>query len=120
MKTLLACIDTSPYAESVVDHAAWAAGPLGAAVELLRVAGAPPVVFGRIEVPGATQTLALYAHYDGQPANPDEWQRYLAADDAVRAKRQGFFVGQVMKATKGQADGKIVTALLEQRRVGAD
>lgn len=45
----------------------------GAAVELLRVAGAPPVVFGRIEVPGATQTLALYAHYDGQPANPDEW-----------------------------------------------
>jgi acetylornithine deacetylase/succinyl-diaminopimelate desuccinylase-like protein len=46
---------------------------LGVRAELLRVPGAPPVVFGRLDVPGATRTLALYAHYDGQPANPDEW-----------------------------------------------
>ena len=26
-----------------------------------------------------------------------------------------FFTGQVMKATKGQADGKVVAALLKER-----
>lgn len=35
MNALLACIDDSAYAQSVVEHAAWAAGRLGAAVELL-------------------------------------------------------------------------------------
>ena len=28
----------------------------------------------------------------------------------------GFFVGQVMKATKGQADGKVVTSILNARK----
>ena len=46
---------------------------LGVRTELLRVPGAPPVVFGRLDVPGASRTLAFYAHYDGQPANPAEW-----------------------------------------------
>ena len=46
----------------------------GVRAELLTVPGAPPVVFGRLDVPGATRTLALYAHYDGQPANPAEWR----------------------------------------------
>lgn len=46
---------------------------LGVRAELLRVPGTPPVVFGRLAVAGASRTLALYAHYDGQPANPDEW-----------------------------------------------
>jgi acetylornithine deacetylase/succinyl-diaminopimelate desuccinylase-like protein len=49
---------------------------LGVRAELLRVPGAPPVVFGRLDVPGASRTLALYAHYDGQPANPDEWRQH--------------------------------------------
>jgi acetylornithine deacetylase/succinyl-diaminopimelate desuccinylase-like protein len=46
---------------------------LGVRAELLRVPRTPPVVFGRLDVPGATRTLALYAHYDGQPANAAEW-----------------------------------------------
>ena len=46
---------------------------LGARAELLQVPGASPVVFGRLDVPGASRTLALYAHYDGQPVNPREW-----------------------------------------------
>ncbi|MEZ5312058.1 MAG: Asp-tRNA(Asn)/Glu-tRNA(Gln) amidotransferase subunit GatB, partial [Microthrixaceae bacterium] len=45
-------------------------------------------------------------------ANPDEWQRYCDGD----GKLTGFFVGQVMKATKGQADGKAVSALLNARK----
>lgn len=36
-------------------------------------AGAPPSVYGEVLVPGAKQTLIFYAHYDGQPVNPDQW-----------------------------------------------
>ena len=45
-------------------------------------------------------------------ANPDEWTRFCEGD----AKLTGFFVGQVMKATKGQADGKAVSALLNSKK----
>ncbi|MGZ3844986.1 MAG: hypothetical protein ACXVBH_02960, partial [Flavisolibacter sp.] len=30
----------------------------------------PPVVYGEVNVPGATKTVIFYAHYDGQPVNP--------------------------------------------------
>src|SRR5258706_3157551 len=45
----------------------------GVKAQLLEVAGAPPVVFGEIDTPGATRTLMFYAHYDGQPLDPKEW-----------------------------------------------
>ena len=32
-----------------------------------------PVVYGEVKVPGATKTVMLYAHFDGQPVNPKEW-----------------------------------------------
>jgi len=47
-------------------------------------------------------------------AHPDEWQRYREGDEKARGKLTGFFVGEVMRATKGKADGKIVTARLRQ------
>ncbi|MGH9382200.1 MAG: M20/M25/M40 family metallo-hydrolase [Thermoanaerobaculia bacterium] len=34
---------------------------------------APPAVYGEWSVPGATRTLVLYAHYDGQAVDPAEW-----------------------------------------------
>jgi acetylornithine deacetylase/succinyl-diaminopimelate desuccinylase-like protein len=34
---------------------------------------APPVVYAEWRAPGATRTLALYAHYDGQPTDPQKW-----------------------------------------------
>ncbi|WP_255462550.1 M20/M25/M40 family metallo-hydrolase [Granulicella sp. WH15] len=37
-------------------------------------AGTPPVVFGEIKTPGATRTIVLYAHYDGQPVTASEWE----------------------------------------------
>jgi acetylornithine deacetylase/succinyl-diaminopimelate desuccinylase-like protein len=37
----------------------------------------PPAVYGEVEVPGAKQTLIFYAHYDGQPVNPDQWAKGL-------------------------------------------
>ncbi len=45
-------------------------------------------------------------------AVPDAWAKFCAGD----AKASGAIVGLVMKASKGQADGKAVTALLEARR----
>ncbi|MGN6593276.1 MAG: M20/M25/M40 family metallo-hydrolase [Terriglobales bacterium] len=45
----------------------------GVQTELLRISGAPPVVFGRLDRPGATRTVTFYAHYDGQPVHPAEW-----------------------------------------------
>ncbi|NNM07395.1 MAG: M20/M25/M40 family metallo-hydrolase [Gemmatimonadetes bacterium] len=40
---------------------------------LLSLAGANPIVYGEILVPGASRTLGLYVHYDGQPADPANW-----------------------------------------------
>lgn len=41
--------------------------------QFLRVPNAPPAVFGSLEVPGASRTIVLYAHYDGQPVDPRDW-----------------------------------------------
>jgi acetylornithine deacetylase/succinyl-diaminopimelate desuccinylase-like protein len=36
-------------------------------------AGGPPAVYGELRTPGATRTVVLYAHYDGQPVEPAKW-----------------------------------------------
>ena len=33
----------------------------------------PPAVYGEWKVSGATQTIVVYAHYDGQPVDPKAW-----------------------------------------------
>ena len=33
----------------------------------------PPAVYGEWKVPGATHSIILYAHYDGQPVDPKAW-----------------------------------------------
>ena len=47
--------------------------------------------------------------------NPDEWQRFCSGDDADRKRLAGFLTGQVMRATRGRADGAAVNRLLGQR-----
>jgi aspartyl-tRNA(Asn)/glutamyl-tRNA(Gln) amidotransferase subunit B len=49
---------------------------------------------------------------DAIAAQPDAWAKFCAGE----GKAMGALVGAVMKASKGQADGKAVTAILEQRR----
>jgi acetylornithine deacetylase/succinyl-diaminopimelate desuccinylase-like protein len=41
--------------------------------QLLTVPGGPPAVYGELPSAGATRTLVLYAHYDGQPVDPKQW-----------------------------------------------
>jgi acetylornithine deacetylase/succinyl-diaminopimelate desuccinylase-like protein len=36
-------------------------------------ADTPPAVYGEWKIPGATRSLILYAHYDGQPVDPKAW-----------------------------------------------
>jgi len=45
----------------------------GVKTRLLEEAGAPPVVYGEIQTPGAAHTIIFYAHYDGQPVEPVKW-----------------------------------------------
>ncbi|MDH3705685.1 MAG: Asp-tRNA(Asn)/Glu-tRNA(Gln) amidotransferase subunit GatB, partial [Acidimicrobiia bacterium] len=49
-------------------------------------------------------------------AHPDEWDRFCGDDEKAAKKMSGFFTGQVMKATQGQADGKVVAQILAARR----
>ena len=37
----------------------------------------PPAVYGEVLVPGATQTVVFYAHYDGQPVDSTKWSEGL-------------------------------------------
>lgn len=45
-------------------------------------------------------------------AEPDAWAKFCAGD----GKAMGALVGLVMKASKGKADGKLVTQLLNQKK----
>jgi aspartyl-tRNA(Asn)/glutamyl-tRNA(Gln) amidotransferase subunit B len=61
----------------------------------------------------AMDTSALDALVDEAiAAQPAAWEKYLAGEE----KAVGALVGAVMKASKGQADGKAVTAILQSRR----
>jgi len=42
-------------------------------VELLQLPDVPPLIYGEILTPGATRTLGIYVHYDGQPATGPDW-----------------------------------------------
>ena len=46
---------------------------VGVDSELLQLEGVPPIVYGELNVPGATRTLGIYVHYDGQAVDPSNW-----------------------------------------------
>ena len=45
---------------------------------------APPAVYGEWKTPGATRTLVVYAHYDGQPTDPRNWSGSLPWQPVLR------------------------------------
>ncbi|TXS96377.1 Asp-tRNA(Asn)/Glu-tRNA(Gln) amidotransferase subunit GatB [Parahaliea maris] len=58
----------------------------------------------------------LEAMVDGVIAdNPGQVEQYRAADEGKRKKLVGFFVGQVMKVSRGQANPQMVNKLLAEK-----
>ncbi len=56
----------------------------GVEARLFTSPDAPPVVFGEIKTPNAKHTIVFYAHYDGQPVTPAEWEGGTPFTPAVR------------------------------------
>jgi aspartyl-tRNA(Asn)/glutamyl-tRNA(Gln) amidotransferase subunit B len=51
-------------------------------------------------------------------ASPEQVEQYRAADEGKRKKLLGFFVGQIMKASKGQANPGVVNDILLKKLEG--
>ena len=58
----------------------------GFKAQLLETAG-NPLVYGDLVVPGATRTLLLYSHYDGQPVDPKAWKQADPFTPVLRSAR---------------------------------
>ena len=56
----------------------------GVESRLLSLPGVNPVVFGEISTPNAKHTIVLYAHYDGQPVSPADWEGGAPFNPVVR------------------------------------
>jgi aspartyl-tRNA(Asn)/glutamyl-tRNA(Gln) amidotransferase subunit B len=83
--------------------------------ELVAAGGGDPKAIAAAKGFEAMDTTELESMVDAAiAAQPDAWAKYCAGE----GKAVGALVGAVMKASKGQADGKAVTALLERRAAG--
>jgi len=81
-------------------------------VELGPESGSPKVVAERLGLVQVRDESALEAWVDEVVAgNPKEVERYRAGETKLMA----FFVGQVMKKSRGKADPKAVPALLGKK-----
>lgn len=77
--------------------------------------GGPGEVAGARDLIQISDSGALEAAVDEAIAsNPDEFARYVGGEQRLT----GFFVGQVMKATRGKADPKQVGEILRSRAAG--
>jgi len=50
-----------------------------------KTANVPPAVYAEWKTPGATRTIVLYAHYDGQPTDPKQWTGMLPWQPVLRS-----------------------------------
>src|SRR4051812_33457254 len=82
--------------------------------ELLRNGGAPAEIAKAKGFEALSDDALVAAVDEVIAANPGDWEAYVGGNDKVMGK----FVGLVRKATGGNADGKAVPALLQQRRNG--
>lgn len=46
---------------------------VGVNTRLVEIEGGSPLILGELRVPGATRTLGIYVHYDGQPVDIRNW-----------------------------------------------
>ena len=72
----------------------------GITARLLRVEGAPPLVVADWKSPRAKETIAFYAHYDGQPVDPSQWStppwQPVIKDDRIYARSSSDDKGTIM------------------------
>jgi nucleotide-binding universal stress UspA family protein len=119
MPAIVACIDGSLYSPSVADHAAWAAGRLGGAVELLQVLGrrevGPADLSGSLEADASAHLLDELATLDAQRARLAQKRARLVMDE-VRARILGQGVGEVAISLR---QGDLLEAIAE-REAGAE
>ena len=82
-------------------------------VDMLAAGGGDPEKIAASKGFEALDTSAIAQFVDDAiAAQPDAWTKYCAGEE----KAAGALVGAIMKASKGKADGKVVTALLQERR----
>ena len=83
---------------------------------LWREGGSPDQIIeqqGLVQVSDAGELEAMVAEVVAN--NSAQVEQYLAADEGKRKKLLGFFVGQIMKASKGKANPQQVNQLLAQK-----
>jgi acetylornithine deacetylase/succinyl-diaminopimelate desuccinylase-like protein len=84
--------------------------------------GAIPSVYGEVLVPHATTTLIFYAHYDGQPVNPDKWAAGLSPFKprlaSTSLERGGQFVDFIKPDTKIEMDWRIYARAASDDKAG--
>lgn len=69
-----------------------------------------PIVYGELTVPQARRTLLIWAHYDGQPADPKGWRQTSAFTPVLRDGRLedgARVVGDVRKIEKFNPDWRL-------------
>lgn len=74
----------------------------GAEMEVVELPGASPAVIGHLRTPGATFTLGVYVHYDGQPVDPDKWTTDPFA--ATLASTAWHLGGEEIRSDPGPGD----------------
>ncbi|HVL68868.1 MAG TPA: M20/M25/M40 family metallo-hydrolase [Vicinamibacterales bacterium] len=74
--------------------------------ELLETEG-NPLVYGELRVPGATRTLLIYSHYDGQPVDPKNWKQADPFTPVVKAGKDGAEVPDALGRTRFDPEWRI-------------
>lgn len=121
MNRILACIDASLYATSVIDHAAWAAGRLGAEIEVLHVIQRKDAVAARRDLSGAVGLGAKSALLE-ELVRIDENEGRLAQEQGrtlLSAAREHLAANGHERITLTHRHGGIVETIVE-REASAD
>ncbi|MEM9147961.1 MAG: universal stress protein [Pseudomonadota bacterium] len=119
MSRVLACIDGSVYADSVADHAAWAAGRLSLPVELLQVLGRREAASsdrsGRIVAGARRRLLEELVTLDAQRAKLVQREARLGLEEA-KSRLEGAGCSDVSISLR---NGDLLETLAEHERDAA-
>jgi nucleotide-binding universal stress UspA family protein len=115
MTKILACVDGSRYSASVCDHAAWAAGPTNASVEVLHVldrphaSGRAPDYSGAFEIDMRETLLEELTALDERHSRVAQQHGWLVLDEA----RGRLMTAGVRNVDVHQRNGSVVETIVE-------